>query len=193
MSACNCHNNQIKKILNEAICKIYHLSEWWLKYITFPNDDWKLNLEGNSTNTYVRNTESDYPFGIFKLFFQWISIYITNLVCYTYFHWFFSPECQHIFGKQTGYIFQSPKKIKTRVNLVTKSVINHERGKDLEVITTSGTYQIYLYLVTWLMLVKFVHHIHCIPILNFGLTMPLNVVLDFTFKLVEIRGSLMSF
>ena len=34
---------------------------------------------------------------------------ITNLVCYTYFHWFFSPECQYIFGKQTGYIFQSPK------------------------------------------------------------------------------------
>ena len=33
--------------------------------------------------------------------------YITNLVCYTYFHWFFSPECQHIFGKQTGYIFQN--------------------------------------------------------------------------------------
>jgi hypothetical protein len=39
--------------------------------------------------------------------------YITNLVCYTYFHWFFNPECQHIFGKQTGYIFQSPKTIKT--------------------------------------------------------------------------------
>ena len=39
--------------------------------------------------------------------------YITNLVCYTYVHWFFSPECQHIFGKQTGYIFQSPKTIKT--------------------------------------------------------------------------------
>jgi hypothetical protein len=38
---------------------------------------------------------------------------ITNLVCYTYFHWFFSPECQHIFGKQTGYIFQYPKPIKT--------------------------------------------------------------------------------
>ena len=31
-------------------------------------------------------------------------IYITNLVCYTYFHWLFNPECQHIFGKQTGYI-----------------------------------------------------------------------------------------
>jgi hypothetical protein len=33
-----------------------------------------------------------------------------------------------------------------RVNLVTKPVINHERGKDLGVITTSGTYQIYSYL-----------------------------------------------
>ena len=31
-------------------------------------------------------------------------VYITNLVCYTHFHWFFNPECQHIFGKQTGYI-----------------------------------------------------------------------------------------
>ena len=29
---------------------------------------------------------------------------ITNLVCYAYFHWLFNPECQHIFGKQTGYI-----------------------------------------------------------------------------------------
>jgi hypothetical protein len=38
--------------------------------------------------------------------------YITNLVCYTYCHWFFNPECQHIFGMQTGYIFQSPKTIK---------------------------------------------------------------------------------
>jgi hypothetical protein len=42
-----------------------------------------------------------------------ILIYITNLVCYTYFHWFVNPECQHIFGKQTGYIFKSPKTIKT--------------------------------------------------------------------------------
>jgi hypothetical protein len=42
-----------------------------------------------------------------------ISSYITNLVCYTYFHWFHNPECQHIFGKQTGYIFLSPKTIKT--------------------------------------------------------------------------------
>ena len=36
-----------------------------------------------------------------------------GFVCYTYFHWFFNPECQHIFGKQMGYIFQSPKTIKT--------------------------------------------------------------------------------
>ena len=48
-----------------------------------------------------------------KMNIYYILIYITNLVCYTYFHWFFSPECQHIFGKQTGYIFLSPKKIKT--------------------------------------------------------------------------------
>ena len=33
-----------------------------------------------------------------------IYIYITNLVCYAYFHWLFNRECQHIFGKQTGYI-----------------------------------------------------------------------------------------
>jgi hypothetical protein len=40
-------------------------------------------------------------------------VFITNLVCYAYFLWFFSPECQYIFGKQTGYTFQSPKTIKT--------------------------------------------------------------------------------
>ena len=40
----------------------------------------------------------------------YIYIYITNLVCYTYFHWFFSPECQHIFGKQTGVYISVPKK-----------------------------------------------------------------------------------
>ena len=33
---------------------------------------------------------------------------ITNLVCYTYFHWFFNPECQHIFGKQTGVYISAP-------------------------------------------------------------------------------------
>jgi hypothetical protein len=39
-----------------------------------------------------------------------IEKYITNLVCYAYFHWLFNPECQHIFGKQTGiYVrFRSP-------------------------------------------------------------------------------------
>jgi hypothetical protein len=34
---------------------------------------------------------------------------ITDLVCYTNSHWFFKHECQHIFGKQMGYIFQSSK------------------------------------------------------------------------------------
>jgi hypothetical protein len=91
-----------------------------------------------SLSVFLQNTYCDYPFCILKLVFLLIFgtyknrttnmynkiqkkantfamklTYITNLVCYTYFHWFFSPECQHIFGKQTGYIFQSPKKIKT--------------------------------------------------------------------------------
>jgi hypothetical protein len=35
---------------------------------------------------------------------QWSVNISTNLVCYPYFHWLFNPECQHIFGKQTGYI-----------------------------------------------------------------------------------------
>ena len=34
-------------------------------------------------------------------------MYITDLVCYTNSHWLFNHECQHIFGKQTGYIFHS--------------------------------------------------------------------------------------
>ena len=38
------------------------------------------------------------------LYIQSLLHYNTNLVCYTYFHWLFNPECQHIFGKQTGYI-----------------------------------------------------------------------------------------
>ena len=38
--------------------------------------------------------------------------YITDLVCYTYFHWFFNTECQHIFGKQTGIYFSPQKRFK---------------------------------------------------------------------------------
>ena len=37
---------------------------------------------------------------------------ITDLVCYTYFHWSFNPECQHIFGKQTGIYFSPQKRLK---------------------------------------------------------------------------------
>ena len=29
-------------------------------------------------------------------------IYITDLICYTIFHWFFNHECQHIYGLQNG-------------------------------------------------------------------------------------------
>ena len=48
-------------------------------------------------------------------------IYITDLVCYTNFHWFFNHKCQHIFGKQTEYIFQSPK----NVNMDDKQITLH--------------------------------------------------------------------
>jgi hypothetical protein len=56
----------------------------------------------------LQYTDSDFPFGVFKV----------------------SSSCSASGTR--------------RVNLVTNPVINHERGKDLEVITTSGTYQIYL-------------------------------------------------
>ena len=50
-----------------------------------------------------------------------INISITDLVCYTNFHWFFNHKCQHIFGKQTEYIFQSPK----NVNMDDKQITLH--------------------------------------------------------------------
>jgi hypothetical protein len=47
--------------------------------------------------------------------------------CHTYFHWFFNPECQHIFGKQTGYIFQSPSVIvMTWEKVYTQYVVGNE-------------------------------------------------------------------
>jgi hypothetical protein len=52
----------------------------------------------------------------------------TNVVCYTYFHWFFNPECELIFGKQRGYIFQSPKTIKTWTK---KHYTSQHSGKSL--------------------------------------------------------------
>ena len=64
--------------------------------------------------SYTKILPIHYPqHNSYELATRYIYIYITKLVCYTYFHWFFNPECQHMFGKQTGYIFQSPKKIKT--------------------------------------------------------------------------------
>ena len=51
--------------------------------------------------------------------FLLIYIYITDLACYTNFHWFFNHECQHIFGKQ---IFQSPKNDK---NMNDKNTNNY--------------------------------------------------------------------
>ena len=47
-----------------------------------------------------------------------------DLVCYTTFHWFINHECQHIFGKQMGYIFQSPKKDNMADKIETLQWIN---------------------------------------------------------------------
>jgi hypothetical protein len=50
--------------------------------------------------------------------------YITDLVCYTYFHWFFNTECQHIFGKQTGIYFSPQKRFKHGRQNITLHWIN---------------------------------------------------------------------
>jgi hypothetical protein len=75
-----------------------------------------LNFRYNLLMLLIRFIQKNEWFGlisfiVFNATFSNISA--MDLVCYTYFHWFFNPECQHIFGKQTGYIFQSPKTIKT--------------------------------------------------------------------------------
>ena len=41
-----------------------------------------------------------------------ISTNITNLVCYTYFHLFFSPECQHNSENRRGIHFSPQKRLK---------------------------------------------------------------------------------
>jgi hypothetical protein len=94
------------------------LSEWCLQCINGVSSN---PVEGRTKIWQLKNLITT----LFGLIFRRIYIYlvitylkhhtynITNLVCYTYFHWFFSSECQHIFGTQTGYIFQSPKMIKT--------------------------------------------------------------------------------
>jgi hypothetical protein len=62
----------------------------------------KFNLEALTVNQVK---VSNYEFSLLHIFSLVIkpsmSAYITNLVCYAYFHWLFNPECQHIFGKQT--------------------------------------------------------------------------------------------
>ena len=72
-----------------------------------------LKTHGICLMMYFKNNWNAGPFFLLHGYFRRKKPYITNLVCYTYFHWFPNPECQHIFGKQTGYIFQSPKTIKT--------------------------------------------------------------------------------
>ena len=81
-------------------------------------------------NGYIRNisviqlSDRVYNVTLYTLSDSWITYNITNLGCYTYFHWFFNPECQHIFGKQTGYIFQSSKRLKHGRQNITLHWIN---------------------------------------------------------------------
>ena len=85
-------------------CSIYRYTIYnMLQYITVHN----IQDVAVYTGTQYTRCCSIYRYTIYKML-----QYITDLVCYTYIHWFFNPECQHIFGKQTGYIFQSPKTIK---------------------------------------------------------------------------------
>jgi hypothetical protein len=77
------------------------VSTLWLAFLSFDE------LRSVRSGAHLSITRSR------KHFMTKAYIYITNLVCYTYFHWLFNPQCQHIFGKETGYIFQSPKTIKT--------------------------------------------------------------------------------
>jgi hypothetical protein len=107
----NCFASHIHHMKNKFI--YYRTPRCYRRYICILK--LQVDLAVLRGRCQIQNTMDLYNFG--KNFLSTtkseICIYITNLVCYTYFHWFFSPECQHIFGKQTGYIFQSPKTIKT--------------------------------------------------------------------------------
>jgi hypothetical protein len=42
----------------------------------------------------------------------YIYMYYEFSLLHIYFHWFLNPECQHIFGKQTGIYFSPQKRLK---------------------------------------------------------------------------------
>jgi hypothetical protein len=92
----------------------------WLNEVGIVEKNLTKPTENHSFNSLYSETNMEWlycydPFYVTCVTFTLFKmhVYITNLVCYTYFHWFFNPECHHIFGKQTEYIFQSSKMIKT--------------------------------------------------------------------------------
>ena len=114
------------------VCNIFFLYlVIWLWQVTYTSFSIKLHTKSTNTIYWIHLNVKTFVDKMNKLcsleihFYTrrfWVDIsncpniiisYITNLVCYTYFHWFLNPECQDIFGKQTGYIFHSPKTIKT--------------------------------------------------------------------------------
>jgi hypothetical protein len=72
---------RIKKIHSHLITT-YDILQQSMTYITATYDILQQSM------TYITATYD---------ILQQSMTYITNLVCYTYFHWFFCPECQHIF------------------------------------------------------------------------------------------------
>jgi hypothetical protein len=127
--ACNYHL-RIKCIIFYLRLFHHHYGVIWTHHTSLLNICFFVCL---SITSYSYNISKTYTYNkhIFKRkaiknphIFNYIYIYITDLVCYTYIHWFFNPECQHIFGKQTGYIFQSPKTIKTWTTNITLHWIN---------------------------------------------------------------------
>jgi hypothetical protein len=93
---CYCRMKSVKRQVND--CSVIYRGETrsFLEY----HDAWFV-LKQHANLDYSTNSLKQQFAGrhIFIAFVKQIFLYITNLVCYTYFHWFFSPECQHIFGK----------------------------------------------------------------------------------------------
>jgi hypothetical protein len=74
-------------------------------------------------------TDSDYPFGIFKLFLSQRPYELCQICL--------QLRCFNKKGMVSGSCSTSGTR---RVNLITNPVISHEWGKDCEVVTTNGTY-----------------------------------------------------
>jgi len=95
-------------ICNSVVLLLWSVHLLWQIFVEFWFSGLMLSTKSMSSQ-YCKTLTYNY-FTDITVVTCWILTYITDLVCYTNFHWFFNHECQHIFGKQTGYIFQPSKK-----------------------------------------------------------------------------------